>query len=90
MLFQPFSPPENLVHPSKSKCVLKGIEGIEKQCRDSLQQQAAAAAAMSVCAACACTHNHAAAYGCPGADGLQILIVLPAPALAPWRHLPLH
>jgi len=29
-------PPENLVHhPSKSKCVLKGIEGIEKQCSDS-------------------------------------------------------
>ena len=70
-------PPENLVHhPSKSKCVLKGIEGIEKQCSDSLQQAAAAAMSERPAPARTITPRHTAARA------PTLLIVLPAPALA--------
>jgi hypothetical protein len=67
-------PPENLM---KSKCVLKGIEGIEKLCSDSLQQAAAAAMSVRPAPARTITPRHTAARA-----PTQILIVLPAPALA--------
>jgi hypothetical protein len=68
-------PPGKLGAPSK--CVLKGIEGIEKLCSDSLQQAAAAAMSVRPAPARTITPRHTAARA-----PTQILIVLPAPALA--------